>query len=129
MFPRTPFGPFDRTVRRVIDSMSHPRGISDAKNMEQSVEEDEGILKVIVDVPGVEKDDIELSVNEQGRRKIMNLQVSSETDNKSRYYKQSIPLKAPVREDEAEARYNNGVLTVELPISTEDSSGTSISID
>jgi HSP20 family protein len=109
--------------------MSHPRGILGAKNMEQSVEEDEGILKVIVDIPGVEKDDIELSVSERGRRKILHLQVSSETDNKSRYYKQSVPLKAPVREDEAEARYNNGVLTVEIPIFTEDSSGTSISID
>lgn len=129
MFPRKPFGPFDRTVRRVIDSMSHPRGVASARNVEQSVDKDEGILKVVMDIPGVEEDDIDLSVRKKSRRKILSLQVSSKKDNKSRYYRQSVPLKAPVREEEAEAHYNNGVLTVELPMSTDDSSGTSISIN
>lgn len=129
MFPRTPFGPFDSTVRRMIDSMSSPRGAYSRSSVDQSVDEQNQTLKVTMDIQGVRKDDIDLSVDEKSGRKHLRLQVSSETEDTSRYYRQEIPLKAPVDEDLAEAEYNNGVLTVRFPILEDDSSGTSISIE
>lgn len=128
MFPKTPFGPFDSTVRRIVDSMSNPRGAYAGSSVDQSVDDKNQTLEVTMDIPGVKKDDIDLSVDEKSGRKHLIMQVFSETEDTSRHYRQEIPLKAPVDEGLAEAAYNNGVLTVKFPILEDDNSGTSISI-
>jgi HSP20 family protein len=71
------------------------------------VEEDDKI-KVIVDMPGVEKEDIKLYVSEDGRT------LTIDAKGKERRYYKEIKLPATVDPNKAKATYRNGVLSVEL---------------
>ncbi len=62
-------------------------------------------IKVTVDIPGVEKEDIDLNVKDD----ILTVSVEGK-----RRYNKRIRLPAKVDPKEAEASYNNGVLEVEL---------------
>ena len=68
--------------------------------------EDTDVLRVIAEVPGVRKDDIDLSATENS------LLIQAES-NKRKYYKE-LDLPCNVIPDSATAKFNNGVLEVEL---------------
>jgi len=70
--------------------------------------EEEDKIKVVVDLPGVNKEDIKVKVSEDGRRLI----ISAKGEDR-KYYKE-IDLPAEVDPTKARATYRNGVLTVEL---------------
>jgi HSP20 family protein len=63
-------------------------------------------IAVTVELPGVEKKDIQLNVSEE----TLTIQVDTE---ERRYYKE-VDLQAPVEEDTTKASYKNGVLDVTL---------------
>lgn len=76
-------------------------------------------IMVTVDIPGVEKDDINLNVKDD----VLIVSVEGK-----RRYKKNIKLPSRVDPKEANATYNNGVLEVELEKITEDM-GESIEIE
>ncbi|MDG7000401.1 MAG: Hsp20/alpha crystallin family protein [Nitrososphaerota archaeon] len=66
----------------------------------------ENQLKVVAELPGVRKEDIDLNVNEHG----ITIRVDTE---KRKYYKE-LELPAEVNASSASASYNNGILEVTL---------------
>jgi HSP20 family protein len=71
------------------------------------VVETNGEIRVVAELPGVEKTDIKLHGTEE------TVEISVETD-QNKYYKE-IQLPAKVRVKEAKSTYKNGVLEVVLP--------------
>jgi len=67
----------------------------------------DGEIKVVVELPGVEKDDIKLHGTED------TLTISVDTPQRKYYKELKLPAKVNVKE--AKTRYNNGVLEVTLP--------------
>lgn len=70
--------------------------------------EEEDKIRIVMDLPGVNKDDIRITVSEDGKKVIV--QARSED---RKYYKE-IDLPAIVDPSKAKATYRNGVLTIEL---------------
>ncbi|MFB6110845.1 MAG: Hsp20/alpha crystallin family protein [Halodesulfurarchaeum sp.] len=68
------------------------------------VYEDDGQIRVVADLPGVERSDI--SVRSDGEY----VSVSAETD--TRHYDDRVALPAPVDPESGSGTYNNGVLEV-----------------
>jgi HSP20 family protein len=99
-------------------------------------EQDEEYM-VTADLPGYEKGDIDLSISERTLRVSADREESSEeSDEEGTYLRRerrrqsvsrAITLPEEVSEDDANAAYNNGVLTVTLP--KRDRSNDSRSID
>ncbi|MCC6021339.1 MAG: Hsp20/alpha crystallin family protein [Thermoproteaceae archaeon] len=71
------------------------------------VEEDDKV-KVVLDMPGVDKDEIKIYVSEDGRT------LTVDARGKDRKYHKEVRLPAAVDPQKAKATYRNGVLTVEL---------------
>lgn len=63
-------------------------------------------IAVTVELPGVDKADIELEVHEET--------LTIKVDTESRRYFKEVDLPSPVKEDTAQASYKNGVLDVTL---------------
>jgi HSP20 family protein len=71
---------------------------------EQVLDEKAGTLRLVLDLPGVEKQDIEISATEGS------LVVKAERD--GRKYKGEIALRAQVDPDSGKAEFKNGVLEI-----------------
>ena len=95
-----------------------------APDVRIDVTEDDGTYQVKADIPGVTKDDIDVSISDN--QVSISAEVKRETKQKEgereivteRAYGQvyrSFTLPAEVDRDKAEARYENGVLTLSLP--------------
>jgi len=72
------------------------------------IDEKENTLKIVAEMPGLQKEDIKLELTEDS--------LKIEGANGGRKYETTIPLKVPVINESAKASYNNGVLEVKLPI-------------
>jgi HSP20 family protein len=72
------------------------------------VEEKEGRLKVVAEMPGVEKQDIKLEAHENS--------LSISARHGDRTYQTNVPLSQKVEPSSASAIYNNGVLEVKLKL-------------
>lgn len=83
------------------------------------IQETEDHIKITVDIPGVEKDNINIEVIDS---KLI-LDVEGE-----RNYRDKIELPSPVKSSESEATYNNGVLEIKLAKKREEK-GESIKIE
>ena len=70
------------------------------------VDEKEGKLKLVAEMPGIEKEDIHLDALEDS------LRINAERGD--RKYDANVPLKVPVDPSTASATYNNGVLEVNI---------------
>lgn len=124
MFPdRDPFENFDRTVRRMFENIQNfsvrgKESIPSAMNtyVDQSVSYEEGELSVVMDLPGVEKDDIDATVKKHNNRQWLLVEARSESGSMSRVFRQQIALKEKVDAELADTEYNNGVLTIKFPI-------------
>ncbi|MEA5098020.1 MAG: Hsp20/alpha crystallin family protein [Burkholderiaceae bacterium] len=88
------------------------------------VTENDSAYQVKADIPGVNKDDIKVTID--GNQVSINVEVKKEKEEKKegnvirseRYYGQqyrSFTLAQDVDEAKAEAKYNNGVLELSLP--------------
>ena len=95
----------------MIKRMGFDKSVSaeDAERIREpltDVIEEETVIRVLIELPGVEKNQIELSATE------MTLKVRAKTPNRN--YKKEIPLPASVIPESSKAKFNNGVLEVTL---------------
>ena len=72
------------------------------------VDDKEQILKVVAEMPGVQKEDIQIQATEDS----LNIKAT----NKDRNYDTTVPLNARVDPSSAKASYRNGVLEVSLKL-------------
>lgn len=85
---------------------------------------DEGnVVKVIMDMPGVDKEDIKINVLRDGRTLIVEARGSD------RSYRKELTLPTEVDAGKAKATYKNGVLTIELPKKSRGNEGTEIKVE
>lgn len=107
-----PFGEFFREFERMVEEMFHgPTGgvrVETSASAETSthidVYEEDGALRVVADLPGVKKSDIEVTCD--GRI----VSIAAEGDRHS--YDEQVRLPRRVDEASASASYNNGVLEI-----------------
>lgn len=95
-------------------------GIEERKPLVDVIETDYEV-QVIAEMPGVNKDDIELNATETS------LEIRAEGEN--RKYYETVELPVEVEPDSAKARYNNGVLEVILKKKTPKRGGKRIKIE
>ncbi|MFC7057788.1 Hsp20/alpha crystallin family protein [Halovenus salina] len=123
-----PFDEFFSEIERMMNEMmaengdvhfEHNRAGSQetSGNVHLDVHESDDDVRVVADIPGVEKDDIDLKCD--GRT--LHLDATGNT----RQYREQISLPTPVEETSAQATYNNGVLEV---VFAHDDDSTSIDI-
>ena len=82
---------------------------------EQILDEKNGLLRVVLDMPGVEKEDIQVQATDDSAV------VTAERE--SRKYKAEVQLKAPVQSESGRAEYKNGVLEVSFSLKDKDNKG------
>lgn len=75
---------------------------------EQVVDEKNGLLRIILEMPGVEKDDINVDADEE------RLVVTAEREEK--HYRAELSLKTPVKADTGKAEYKNGMLEISFSL-------------
>lgn len=86
------------------------------------VDEKEKVVKLITEMPGVEKQDIKISV--QGRH------VSVSAESKSgRRYQMRLPLERRVHTNSAKATYHNGILQIVFSMAEGTQGGKTIRVD
>lgn len=105
-------GPDGKPVFRQFGNVSPaalPRGVEVKPEREPLVDvfEDEKTIKVVAEIPGVRKEDIDLTVD--GNR------LTIKVDTEERKYYKEVDLPAEVSTAGVKASYNNGVLEVSLP--------------
>ncbi|MFT4883396.1 MAG: HSP20 family protein [Natronomonas sp.] len=138
--------PFDE-IERMFDRMSNRLEPFDEGVFEGAVaidvEETDDAYVVTADLPGFDRDDIDVEL--AGDRLTLSATHTTETeteegegDDEGRYLRRerrqqsvsrSVRLPEPVDESATEAEYHNGVLTVTLPKETEGDSGHDIPIN
>ena len=131
MIPRdNPLDPFDRTVRQMIgqlselDSHIRPQFIHYA---DQYIDDNQ--LVVTMDIPDVEKEDIEVRVQSGNYNQILLISATENQTNIQRQFRQKIPLQKRVDPQDTEAEYNNGILTIRLTLDEQESDGIDIDIE
>ena len=78
-------------------------------------------VKLIVEIPGVRREDIDVRVNEQ---KVI---ISVDTENR-KYYKE-LDLPGLVKPEGAKSTYNNGILEITLPLKSAKGSGVRVKVE
>ncbi|CAI48096.1 Hsp20-type molecular chaperone [Natronomonas pharaonis DSM 2160] len=104
-----PFDDIFDEIERMMNQMTGGIDAGDAGfggDAHVSVYEDDDEIRVVADLPGVDKDD--LTIQCDGRR----VTIAATTDHSD--YKERIELPARVDEHSASATFNNGVLEVEF---------------
>lgn len=76
--------------------------------VEQMVDDKAGLLRIVLDMPGVEKSDIKVDAKEE------TAVVTAEAG--GRKYRADVSLKQPVQPDSGKAEYRNGVLEISFSI-------------
>jgi HSP20 family protein len=86
------------------------------------VDDKENSLKVVAEMPGIQKEDIKLEATEKS--------LIIKAENKDRNYSTEVPLNIPIEASSAKASYNNGILEVKLMLKTPlKSKGVSVKVD
>jgi len=75
---------------------------------EQVVDEKSGKLRLLLEMPGVEKEDIKVEATEE------NAVVTAERENKK--YRAELGLKYPIRPESGKAEYKNGMLEISFSL-------------
>ncbi len=75
---------------------------------EQLLNQKDATLKLVVDMPGVEKSDIKVEATEDSATVI--------AERGARKYRADVRLKARVKPEEAKAEYKNGLLEISFPL-------------
>jgi HSP20 family protein len=87
------------------------------------VHEDKDSFVVRTELPGLKREDIDVSLHEgalviSGERKVEKVEEGVEVHRQERYYgkfQRALTLPTPVAADKIKAQYNDGILTVTLP--------------
>lgn len=136
MYRLSPFGRFDQ----LLENLDLPllRGLEASPRIKMDVVESKDSYKVHAEIPGVNKDDIRVSID--GNTVTITAEVKDSKEMKEgervvqseRYYgreSRSFTLDRDVDDSKAKARYDNGVLELDLPVLANPRSGRSLSID
>jgi HSP20 family protein len=115
------FGRMSRQFEEMSRQFDSTRSFG--REMAIDIREDGDSLVAVVDLPGFEKEDIDLTVTEDVLTIEASRTDSAETDDdhyvhrerRSDTARRSIRLPAAIHADDASATYNNGVLSVTLP--------------
>jgi HSP20 family protein len=75
---------------------------------EQMVDEKNGVLRIILEMPGVEKEDIRVDTTEESAV------ITAEREEK--HYRAELTLKAPVKPESGKAEYKNGMLEISFSL-------------
>ena len=121
----TPFSlsPLD-DVRQMMRSLNMlPSSLSTVNSMPMDVKETEHAFEVLLDLPGVKKEDIHINVNEDSLTITAERSSSKKEENENikrteRYHgrwTRTFPLPENVDENHIQATNDNGVLTITLP--------------
>lgn len=86
-----------------------------------SVNDKERTLKIVSEMPGIEKSDIKLNVSDK--------LVLISAEHGERKYKKKIPLPSKVDENSAKAKYTNGVLELTISLAKEKPQGKEVSVE
>jgi HSP20 family protein len=85
------------------------------------IQEEEKEVYVTIEIPGVEKKDIDLTVQ--------NETLTIDINHEQRGFHKTIDLPAPVRENKSQASYNNGILHITLQKTKQKNKGNNIKIN
>jgi HSP20 family protein len=124
--PFAEFGSLRRAMDRLFEDYAPTRVVRGEGSeltfpVDLSESEGEVILKAVL--PGIKPEDVELTVNE-GVLTIRGEAKSETTEEKENFYRReirygsfarSLPLPSRVKQEEAEAEFKDGILTVHLP--------------
>lgn len=86
-----------------------------------SLNEKERTIKLVSEIPGIEKSDIKLNISDN--------QVLISAERGERKYEKKIPLPSKVDENSAKAKYTNGVLELTLSLAKEKPQGKLVSVE
>ena len=90
--------------------------------VETLIDEKDGVLKVVAEMPGVQKEDIKLEVTHNA--------LNIKAQNGERKYDTEVPLSAAVDASSTKASYNNGILEVKLKVTSPPKpKGVSVKVD
>lgn len=115
--------PFDTMTRRLTEAMLAHKMLTDGMDVNVDVVEKNGTYRVQADLPGVKKEDINVSIDGRVVNIKAHTQSSSEKKNgkvlfNERHYgeiSRTFTLEQEVDEGKATGKYADGVLTLELP--------------
>ena len=114
---------FGNTPRRVPGSQNEYRPSNEREPLTDVIEDIE-VVRVIAEIPGVRKQNIDLSATDNS------LLIQAESDDSRRKYYKELNLPCAVIPDSAAAKFNNGVLEVELKKqAATEPKGTKVKID
>lgn len=99
------------------------------RGMAVDIYEDEDALMVVADLPGFERDEIEIHIRGTILEILADHEADSEHMHRSRSISERVTIPADILEDEAEATYHNGVLEICLPYAEEREASHRIDID
>jgi HSP20 family protein len=120
LIPFSPFNELER-LRRDVDDVFKSFDLYERPRVD--VFEDEKEVKVVAEIPGISKDDIDITVYDDSVRITGEVKRSSELKEENirrseRFYgkfTRTVPLPSEVKSDEARADYKDGVLTITIP--------------
>ena len=82
---------------------------------EQVLDDKAGVLRLILEMPGVEKEDIRVDTTEESAL------ITAERGDK--HYRADISLKAPVKPESGKAEYKNGMLEISFSLKDKPNKG------
>lgn len=89
--------------------------------VDETIDEKERVLKLVAEMPGIEKSDIQVSVDDDI--------VSISAEHGDRKYGTKIPLKYNIDDNSAKAKYTNGVLELTFSLAEEKPKGKLVSVE
>ncbi|KAB1192495.1 Hsp20 family protein [Haloferax sp. MBLA0076] len=109
---------FDRMGRSFEDS-----GLARFQDISLDVVESDDVIEVVADLPGFEKDDLDVSVRGRQLSIAAEHETSAEAEEENyvrrershRSVSRSVTLPAEIEREAVSATYRNGVLTITLP--------------
>jgi len=127
--PENPFSRLHRQIDRLFEDFTPQLFAPDRAEADTAfapsldISETDDALEITADLPGLEEKDISLSLRDDLLILSGERSVSEETRKKNLYraeraygaFSRTIRLPYPVDEDKVEAKFKNGVLTVQLP--------------
>ena len=114
-------GPDGRPVIKEFGSAgATPEGGAREPNVDTITNEKEGTAKLVVEMPGVERGDIGVSVDSR--------RASIAAERGEKRYRVSVPLERKVDKDSAKATYKNGILEVTFRLAGEKPPGRKVEV-
>lgn len=146
--PTNPFTELNRLFERMRENVEEAARVWDTASSETApheitsvnvdLEDRDEELVLTADLPGFEKEDIDVRAIDHTLRIEAEHQEESEEETNGRYLRRerrrasvawSIPLPNAIETDDVSATYNNGILTVRLPKSEPTADGTEIAVE